>query len=202
MHHATMEDDWTEEAVEQYRYQLTQLYNYRRYCLKNDIQIEIAFIDKPLKILNGDQAPEKNFCEAGKSYMAVLPNGDIYPCHRAASSRIFKLGNIFNVKLPFIRGVFASIDKQSTGCWKNCKAATTCHSCVITHYKVNGELDKRLDKYCQLCQVENQTAFQYIPTEISDRRDKKVDKLSQVVADLAEQNEELLAILRTINVAK
>lgn len=51
-HHAVMEEDWTEEAVQQYQYQLSQVYHYRRYCKRQDIPLEIAFIDKPLKVLN------------------------------------------------------------------------------------------------------------------------------------------------------
>jgi uncharacterized protein len=192
MHHAVMEDDWTEEAVEKYRHQLTQLYNYRRYCFRNDIPLEIAFIDKPLKVLNAEVPQEKNFCEAGKSYMAIMPNGDVYPCHRASSNRIFKLGNLFE-KRPFIRGVFASINKEYTGCSKNCFASNTCHSCPITHFKVNGELTTPIWKYCGICKVENQLATQYIPTEVSDKRDKKLDKLAMVVADMAEQMAELKA---------
>jgi uncharacterized protein len=201
MHHAVMEDDWNDEAVEKYRHQLTQLYNYRRYCFKNDIPLEIAFIDKPLKVLNAEIPQEKNFCEAGKSYMAIMPNGDVYPCHRASSNRIFKLGNLFE-KRPFIRGVFASLDKSYTGCQKNCKSASTCHSCPITHFKVNGELTTPIWNYCKICHTENQMAYQYIPTEVSDKRDKMISKLGAVMADIADQNEEMLVLLRSQNVNK
>lgn len=194
-HHAVMEDDWTPEAVEKYVYQLNQLYHYRRYCLRQGIPLEIAFIDKPLKTINDEVPPESNYCEAGKSYLAVLASGDVYPCHRAASAKVFKLGNIFEER-PFIRGMFLSLNKEYTGCWKNCFAAVTCHSCVITHYKVNGDLAQPIAKYCQLCKAEYNQALKFLPVELSDRRERMIYKIGQVLIDVAKQNEEVLTELR------
>ncbi len=195
MHHAVMEEDWTSEAVEQYRYQLTQIYHYRRYCKRQGMPIEIAFIDKPLKIVNDEVPPEKEYCQAGKSYIAILDNGDVYPCHRAASARIFKLGNIFEAR-PFIRGIFLNIDKEYTGCWKNCPHARTCHSCVITHYKVNQELTVPITKYCRICAVESEQALGFLPVELADRRERMLYKVGQVLVDVAKQNEEILESLK------
>ena len=195
MHHAVIEDDWTDDAVEQYAYQLGQVYHYRRYCKRQDIPLHIAFIDKPLKIVNDELPPEKEFCQAGKSYIAVLDNGDVYPCHRAASARIFKLGNIFN-EVPFIRGIFLNIDKEYTGCAKHCKHAKTCHSCVITHYKVNQELTVPVTKYCKICAVESDQALGFLPVELADRRERMLFKIGQVLVDVAKQGEGILQTLK------
>jgi len=194
-HHAVMEDDWTDEVVKAYVYQLNQLYHYRRYCLRQGIPLEIAFIDKPLKIINDEVPLDSNYCEAGKSYLAILANGDVHPCHRAASARIFKLGNIFEER-PFIRGMFLSINKEYTGCWKNCPAAVTCHSCVITHYKVNNDLAQPISKYCKVCKAEYDQALRFLPVELSDRRERMIYKIGQVLVDVAKQNEEILAALK------
>lgn len=196
MHHAVMEADWQEEDIQKYMYQLTQIYNYRRWVLRSGEQLEIAFIDKPLGILNGEAKPDTVFCEAGRSYAAMLPNGDVYPCHRAASARIFQLGNIFE-EIPFIRGVFQTMDKNFTGCSKNCEASATCHSCIITHHKVNGDLAKPISQYCKICQIENQLARQYLPTEIADRHGRVLAGLSRVIADVATQQQELVKLLTT-----
>ncbi len=194
-HHAVMEEDWTDEAVQQYQYQLTQVYHYRRYCKRQDILLEIAFIDKPLKVLNDEIPAEKEYCQAGKSYIAILDNGDVYPCHRAASARLFKLGNIFN-EIPFMRGIFLNIDKEYTGCWKNCRHSRTCHSCIITHFKVNQELTKPLAKYCKLCAVESNQTLGYLPVELADRRERMLCKIGNVLVDVARQNEEILTKLK------
>lgn len=190
MHHAVMEADWTEEDIAQYTYQLKQVYHYRRFLKKKGIPINIAFVDKPLSILNDDAPSQKEFCQAGKSYIAILPNGDIYPCHRAASSRIFKLGNLYN-KRPFIRGIFLDLDKEVAGCHNKCNAIRTCHSCPITHYKVNGDLTQPIQKYCTICQGEYELAKAYLPIERTDKQERMLKKMSRVVIDLAEQIEEI-----------
>lgn len=197
MHHATMEDTWDKEAISQYMYQLSQIYNYRRWMIKNGNQINIAFIDKNLSIINGEAPPELDFCQAGKTYIAVLPNGDVYPCHRAASNRIFKLGNIFE-KRKVLRGIFAKLDKEYSGCSVNCHCFTTCHSCPITHFLVNKDLAKPLSEngYCDICKAENFHAQQFLPIEIADRNERRTKKMMNVLIDIAEQNEEILKELR------
>jgi uncharacterized protein len=198
MYHAVMEADWKEEDILKYQQQLNHLYHYRRFCYRNQIPIDIVFIDKPLKILNDEIPSETNFCEAGKSYIAILSNGDVYPCHRAASNRLFKLGNIFE-EIPFIRGIFLNIDKSYLGCSKMCEASLTCHSCIITHYKVNGELTKPISQYCKLCQVENQQAKMYLNTEVSDRHEMMLKKLAAVVVGNSDQIEKIVDYLDKIN---
>jgi len=187
MFHATMEDTWSKEDLDKYNAQLNNLYHYRRYLKKSYSPIDIMFIDKPLKIVNDEQPGEKDFCQAGKTYLAILPNGDVYPCHRAASKRIFKLGNMFE-KRPFIRGMFLEINKDRTGC-SDCQAVQTCHSCPITHYVVNGDLMHPLRKsgYCGICEIEAQQAYTFLPTELSDKFERKIDRMGVVIADMAEQ---------------
>jgi uncharacterized protein len=194
MHHAVMEADWKDEDIQKYQQQLNHLYHYRRYCIRTGIPFHMAFIDKPLKTLNDEIAPETNFCEAGKTYIAILPNGDVYPCHRAASNQVFRLGNIFD-EIPFIRGMFLNIDKAYLGCTKCCEASSTCHSCIITHHKVSGELTKPISQYCKICQVENQQAKLYLPTEIADRHELLLKKLAGVVAGNAEQLDKIVEYL-------
>jgi uncharacterized protein len=192
MHHAVMEADWSDEAIARYTYQLQNLYHYRRYLQKRGKSIQIHFVDRPLAILNDEASPEDNFCEAGKSYICIMPNGDIYPCHRAASNDIFKLGNIHKEKVPFIRGLFLQINKEFAGCTATCFAAKTCHSCPITHYLLNNSLTKPIAKYCRICQIEYTKASEYLHIEISDRRDALITAQSKVILDIANQNEEIL----------
>lgn len=187
MHHAVMEADWNEEAISQYAYQLNNLYHYRRYMNRIGNKLELLFIDKTLKVINDELPAETDFCQAGKSYLAILPNGDIYPCHRAASKRVFKLGNIFNEKRPFVRGMFLNIDKEFTGCTFKCQASRTCHSCPVTHYLVNKDMSKPISSYCEVCKVENNQALQFLPVELSDRRERQMNAMSAVIADIAEE---------------
>ena len=192
MHHATMEDTWSNETLEVYENQLNQLYHYRRFLKKQGSPVFINFIDKPLLTLNDETVNTTDFCQAGKTYLAILPNGEVYPCHRAASNRIFKLGSLLNEK-PIIRGLFLEIDKERTGC-SNCPAVRTCHSCPITHYLVNGDLMKPLQDngYCKLCFIEADQAKRYLTTELADRYELKLNAVAKVVADMAEVQEAIL----------
>jgi hypothetical protein len=67
---------------------------------------------------------------------------------------------------------------------------------VITHYKVNGELTQPIAKYCQLCKAEYNQALKFLPVELSDRRERMIYKIAQVLVDVAKQNEEVLTELR------
>jgi len=191
MHHAVMEANWTTESVEQYSYQLKQIYHYRRYVKKNGSTLDINFIDSPLRVLNDDKMTDNNYCEAGKTYLGILPNGDVYSCHRAASAKKFKLGNILDDSMPIIRGMFLTIDKTSTGCSARCPASRTCHTCVFTHFIVNNSLAKPIDKYCRICQVEHSMAETYLQTELNDKHERKLELIGNILADLSEQYTEL-----------
>lgn len=179
MHHAVMEADWTKDDVEMYRRQLRQIYHYRRWLKKTGKEIDIHFVDNPLRILNDEIPAEVNFCDAGKSYVALLASGDVFPCHRAASQRLFKLGNIFNREMPFLRGIFTKIDKEFTGCSSHCVCASTCHTCIITQELVNKDLLKPLSKYCAINEVEFNEARGYLPIELSDKMERKVSAIDQ-----------------------
>jgi uncharacterized protein len=193
MHHATMESEWKENEIKEYQFQLADLYHYRRFCQRMKTPFSLQFIDKTMRMLNDEAPSELDYCAAGKTYIGILPNGDTYPCHRAASNRIFKLGNIFNEKRPYIRGMFLTVNKETTGCSKMCEAAKTCHTCVITHYLVNNDINRPLAKtgYCEICKIEDGMAKSYLPTEVSDKRDRLLNSLGLVVADISDKINEL-----------
>jgi uncharacterized protein len=193
IHHATMESNWTEEILKEYLEQLRQVYRFRRWTYKNGDPLNVQFIDNSLLILNDEMQPEECFCQAGNTYIAVIPNGDVYPCHRASGNRVFKLGNLFDDSIPIIRGMFLQINKRNSGCMEGCTAANTCHSCPITHYLVNKDLTKPLcnNGYCNICRIENNLAKEYLPTEISDRQDRKVNAISNIIIDLSEELSEI-----------
>ncbi len=190
-HHAVMEADWDETALNLYRGQLSLLYQYRRFLKKHNESCKLTFIDKTLSIIDGNSPMDTNYCGAGKEYVAIQPNGDVYPCHRAASQGIFKLGNIFD-EVPIIRGIFSEIDKVKTGCMSSCPAARTCHSCPITHFKVNNDLYKPIEKYCHICRMEDYVAEKYIPTEVGDAQSVLMGAMAKVVADLSEQVQDII----------
>jgi uncharacterized protein len=202
MHHIVIEADWKDEDIKEYGEQLKQLYFFRRTMRKKGVPLDFHFIRTPLSILMGFKEPEESFCGAGKYYIAIMPNGDVYPCHRAASNKIFKLGNILTEAVPIIRGKFLSYTKNSIGCAQNCKASAACHACFVSHHLINGDIAKPVKAACKVCSIEQQLAEDYVNTEIQDIRDQKIDKiidlvgrLSQVVIDVADQSNECIGLI-------
>jgi radical SAM protein with 4Fe4S-binding SPASM domain len=163
--------------------------HYRRFCQKAGKPLSIRFIDKCLQVLNDEAMLDKNFCGAGKNYVAVLSTGDVYLCHRAASSKTFKLGNIFNKENQIVRGTFLTIDKESMGCIENCRASKSCHTCILTNYIVNKDFMKPLKEnhYCDICLAEHDFCESYLPIELTDRNERLLKSIGKVVADLAEK---------------
>ncbi len=81
-------------------------------------------------------------CGAGVEYLAVTPEGDIYPCHQFVGERAFLMGNIFDSQLD--RGVadrFAGNrlgDKpHCRGCWARNYCGGGCHA---NAYHANGDM--------------------------------------------------------------
>ena len=66
-------------------------------------------------------------CGVGTEYMAVTPNGDIYPCHQFAGEEKYKLGNVFEgVTNEDARSEFALCNVYSHPECKNCFAKMYC----------------------------------------------------------------------------
>lgn len=186
MHQAVIEDDWNDEAVKTFAEQTETLF---RIKVKNP-QLGVMFVDKNNSICDDMQPIDTNFCEAGKKLIAVLPNGDVYPCHRAASGKVFKLGSLLSENSRIIRGMFLNINKSSSGC-TNCKAWKTCHTCIITHHQVNGKLDKVVQNYCKLMFVEATLAYKYVPIIKMEDMQRKISAIANVIYDVSLQIKEI-----------
>lgn len=195
MHHSVIEADWSKDSLMEYYRQLELLYGYNQHCIKNNIPLEIAFIDKPFHILGKESRIESDFCGAGKTYIALLNNGDVYPCHRAASSRIFKLGNIFE-EVPLVRGMFLSIDKEVSGKCRACPAKSSCHACIVTNYKVKGALSTPIENQCSICKIELELAQKYYTQQSIDKANRNIALFNR---DLKETNDKLDSLFELIS---
>jgi uncharacterized protein len=194
MHQAVIEANWTEDKLAEYMNQYKMLYHYKR----GHRDLNIEFIDKNLRLINNDLHLPPHYCEAGKQLLAILPNGDVYPCHRAASNRLFKLGNIHEGK-KIIRGIFLNIDKNTTGCMKSCPAAITCHSCIIANYLVNKNLQDPIKPYCKLMVIEFQGAETIKQVDKEDKQNYLWQSMAKLMIDLSEQNAEIIGRLKKLN---
>lgn len=185
MHEITIEGKWDADKMQIYGNQIEELYKYNRSCIRGGVPLEVASIEKAFHFINGSSKYDKDFCGAGKTYVAVLNNGDIYPCHRAASSRIFKLGNVFE-EIPLIRGRFASISKDTVQACQKCPSIGTCHACVITNYKVNGSLSEVCGSLCSSCFIERDVAERHYQEIVLEKANQKIRYLQRSVEDLTD----------------
>lgn len=75
------------------------------------------------------------YCGAGYQNMAVLDNGEYYPCHRFVSDKSIKLGNLFdNEELKTFSLVNKRNNKKCLKCW----AINFCKDCNWNIYRGSG----------------------------------------------------------------
>ncbi len=92
-------------------------------------------------------------CGAGTEYVAVSPEGDIYPCHQFVGNEEFKLGNVKETE--FKNTLFDSFNKAHIynkeacrECWAKFYCSGGCHA---NAYHNNGNL---LEPYALGCELE------------------------------------------------
>lgn len=106
-------------------------------------------------------------CGAGVEYVAVAPNGDIYPCHQFVGDSRFLLGNVLvkdeegNVPLENgIRNEFASCNIFTKEKCSNCWAKYYCSGgCAANAYKLNGSITEPPEISCKLLKKRTEIAI-------------------------------------------
>ncbi|NLX62576.1 MAG: thioether cross-link-forming SCIFF peptide maturase [Tissierellia bacterium] len=94
-------------------------------------------------------------CGAGSEYIAVTPEGDIYPCHQFVGEEKFKLGDIFkgitNVeKREEFKKASVFNKKECDNCWAKFYCSGGCHANayytnnnILEPYKLGCEMEKK-----------------------------------------------------------
>ena len=94
-------------------------------------------------------------CGSGTEYLAVTPEGDLYPCHQFVGQEQFKMGTVFEgVERKDIRKDFEGINVYSKPACKSCWAKFYCsggcaassnnmHNDLITPYEIGCEMQKK-----------------------------------------------------------
>ena len=148
MHQAVMDNSWTDEAVAKFKRQHDKMIQF----VSNNTDLHFSFFDR---LFNYRDLSEGLLCKAGKTLVAVLPNGDVYPCHRFASQRTYKLGDIYS---KFTRGLFLDLTRNSLRVCRNCEAKSICHTCLAANYEINGSMLEPILPHCALIKYEYETA--------------------------------------------
>ncbi|NLW22736.1 MAG: thioether cross-link-forming SCIFF peptide maturase [Tissierellia bacterium] len=94
-------------------------------------------------------------CGAGSEYMAVTPEGDLYPCHQFVGDEKFKMGNVFEgiintqIREEFKKANVYNKEECST-CWARFYCSGGCHANAYNFhqdikkpYKIGCEMEKK-----------------------------------------------------------
>ena len=91
-------------------------------------------------------------CGCGNEYVAVTPDGDIYPCHQFVGIKEWKMGDIFSDKIDQkIKDYFAGIHIYSKENCGNCWARFYCSGgCNANSFIYEGDVKKPHKLSCEL----------------------------------------------------
>lgn len=91
-------------------------------------------------------------CGAGSEYMAVTPEGDLYPCHQFVGEEEFKLGNVIDgVQREDLRQKFKKANvynkEECRECWARFYCSGGCHA---NSYHAHNDLSKAYKIGCEM----------------------------------------------------
>ncbi len=91
-------------------------------------------------------------CGAGCEYLAIAPNGDIYPCHQFVGNEAYKMGNLNDGKLnQNIRETFEDCNVYTKPDCRDCFAKFYCSGgCMANACLINGDINKPHKISCEL----------------------------------------------------
>lgn len=91
-------------------------------------------------------------CGAGSEYMAVTPEGDLYPCHQFVGEEKFNMGNVFDgVKNTKLRDEFKQANVYNKEDCRTCWARFYCSGgCHANSYYAYNDLKKSHKLSCEM----------------------------------------------------
>lgn len=91
-------------------------------------------------------------CSSGNEYVAITPDGDIYPCHQFVGFEDMKMGNLYEGTLDNeIRTTFAKANIYSKDDCKKCWAKFYCSGgCNANNYIYNGDIHQPYKISCEI----------------------------------------------------
>lgn len=91
-------------------------------------------------------------CGAGYEYVAVTPDGDVYPCHQFVGKEEFKQGSVLDNTLDLdIAQKFAGMNIYSRPKCQTCWAKFYCSGgCSAANYNMNGDMNDSYDLGCEM----------------------------------------------------
>lgn len=117
-------------------------------------------------------------CSAGNQYLAVTPEGDIYPCHQFVGYENFLMGNVFEGQpdrgiLEQFKNVHVYSKEDCSECWARFYCSGGCHA---HSYKLYGDLNSSYKIGCEMekKRLECAIALEVIKMLKEEQNDKAV----------------------------
>lgn len=134
------------ECVKQEYDRLGDLYLQR---LKDDKPLHFYHFDKPLRDIL-EPSPQHTQCGAGKGFIAITPEGDVFPCFEAVVEPENQIGHINSGFEKKNRERFARMHvgkrRGCTECWIRYHCGGGCHAFNIRY---NDNLHKPYEPFCE-----------------------------------------------------
>ena len=92
-------------------------------------------------------------CGCGCEYLAVAPNGDVYPCHQFVGSEEYKMGSLYdsNGLNKELRSTFEKCNVYTKPDCDSCFAKFFCSGgCIANACLINGDMNKPHKLSCQM----------------------------------------------------
>ncbi len=91
-------------------------------------------------------------CGAGHEYLAISPEGDIYPCHQFVGNEDFKMGSLDDGKIDeSISKAFEKSNIYTKEKCRDCFAKFYCSGgCSANAYNFNGDINKPYELACEM----------------------------------------------------
>ena len=91
-------------------------------------------------------------CGSGHEYVAVTPDGDIYPCHQFVGDEKMKMGNVFDGKMDeSIKKMFEYSNIYTKPSCQECFAKLYCSGgCPANAYQYCCDINTPLELTCKL----------------------------------------------------
>lgn len=152
-----MEESWDENDVEIYDKENEKIYDDIISITKKTKDIKVvqnyAPMDRCLRFGQRSIAP----CGAGKNFVTITANGEIYPCHQIYfndPNKETKIGHIWNGINNAKRRIYLDYDYTDLSCPDDCEH-TLCYRCIAVNRMVNGSILKTIKGfYCEMSKVD------------------------------------------------
>lgn len=152
-HYPLPEENWEENDYHIYEEQMEKIVE-----LISNVNPEL-FINISNFRMNPTCGPT---CQAGVKFCGIMPNGDIYPCHRMAENKTENLclGSVNKDGHFYIdwekKNLYEELDRQNfvgkEQC-KNCSASESCYTCIASNIESNILPNLCFPKFCDFMKI-------------------------------------------------